>query len=64
MYLTGGYGMNVPLIFVAVIVSFLTIYMMNRFVKRPGNPVFVLLAQFLSATVVIFSLFEDVLNNS
>ncbi|NLM10449.1 MAG: tetratricopeptide repeat protein [Clostridiaceae bacterium] len=54
--------MNVPLVFVAFIVSLLTIYMMNRFVKRPGlGSVFVLLAQFLSATVITFSLFEDVL---
>ena len=54
--------MNVPLVFVAFIVYLLTIYMMNRFVKRPGlGSVFVLLAQFLSATVITFSLFEDVL---
>lgn len=54
--------MNVPLIFVAVVVSFLTIYMMHRFVKRPGViPAFILLLQFLTATVVVFSLFENVL---
>jgi len=54
--------MNVPLIFIAFIVSLLTIYMMNRFIKRPGIvSVFVLLVQFLSATVVVFSLLENVL---
>lgn len=54
--------MNVSLIFVAFVISALTLYMMNRFVKRPGIiMVFVLLVQFLSATVVIFSLAEKVL---
>ncbi|ANX01347.1 hypothetical protein CSTERLE_07080 [Thermoclostridium stercorarium subsp. leptospartum DSM 9219] len=53
--------MNISLVFVAFVVSFLTIYMMHRFVKRPGVfLVFVLIIQFLSATVVIFSLLEDV----
>lgn len=53
--------MNIPLIFIALIVCLLTIYMMNRFVKRPSIfTVFILLIQFLSATVVVFTLFENV----
>jgi len=54
--------MNIPLVFVAFVVSVLTIYMMHRFVKRPGfltAPV--LLIQFLSASVLIFALIENVL---
>jgi len=54
--------MNIPLIFVAFIISLLTIYMMHRFVKKPGVLlIVVLLVQFLAATVVVFSLFENVL---
>lgn len=57
--------MNVPLIFVSIVVSVLTIYMMHRFVKRPGLILVpVLLIQFLSATVLVFSLIENVLTVS
>lgn len=54
--------MNIPLIFVTLIVCLLTIYTMHRFVRRPGvGLVFILLIQFLSATILLFSLFENVL---
>ncbi|HZK28394.1 MAG TPA: tetratricopeptide repeat protein [Thermoclostridium sp.] len=53
--------MNVPLIFIALIVCLFTIYMMNRFVRRPGIfTILILIIQFLSATIVVFSLFENV----
>ncbi len=54
--------MNIPFIFVAVVICLLALYMMNRFVKRPGVvPILVLIVQFLAATVTVFSLFENVL---
>ena len=51
--------MNIPLIFIALIVCLLTIYMMNRFVKRPNIYCFILLIQFLSYCSIIYS-FENV----
>lgn len=54
--------MNIPLVFTALIICLLAIYMMNRFVKRPGiGFVFILLIQILSATVIVFSLIDNVL---
>lgn len=54
--------MNIPLIFVAFVIGLLTIYMMNRFIKRPGfGLAFILLIQFLSATVAVFSVLENVM---
>lgn len=54
--------MNFPLIFVAVIIGLLAIYIMNRFIKRPGiGLILVLICQFMAATVTVFSLFDGVL---
>lgn len=54
--------MNIPLIFAAVVICLLALYIMNRFVKRPGpGSVLILIMQFLAATVTVFSLFENVL---
>lgn len=53
--------MNVPFIFMAVIICLLVLYMMNRFIQRPGIvTTLILIIQFLTATVTIFSLFENV----
>ena len=54
--------MNVPLVFVAVITCLMSLYMMHRFIRRPEVvPVILLIIQLLAATVIIFSLLEDVL---
>ncbi|MBP7176449.1 MAG: tetratricopeptide repeat protein [Thermoclostridium sp.] len=53
--------MNIPLIFTAVLICLLALYIMNRFVKRPGPGAIVILTlQLLAATVTVFSLFENV----
>lgn len=54
--------MNIPLIFAAVVICMLALYIMNRFVKRPGpGSILILIVQFVAATVAVFSLFENVL---
>lgn len=61
----GGYAMNIPLLFVAVVICLLTLYIMNRFIKRPGPvSILVLILQLLAATITVFSLFENVLTTS
>ncbi|NLO41366.1 MAG: tetratricopeptide repeat protein [Ruminiclostridium sp.] len=54
--------MNIPLIFTAVVICLLALYIMNRFVKKPSPvSILILVLQFMAATVTVFSLFEDVL---
>ena len=54
--------MNVPMIFVAVIICLMALYTMNRFIRRPGVfSIFLLLIQLLTASVTIFSIFENVM---
>jgi tetratricopeptide (TPR) repeat protein len=54
--------MNIPLIFTAVIIGLLALYMMNRFVQRPHpGLILILILQFLAATVTVFTLLENVL---
>jgi len=57
--------MNVPMIFVAIITCLLALYMMNRFIRRPGVfSAFLLLIQLLTASVTFFSILENVLTTS
>lgn len=54
--------MNVPLTFIAVITCLMALYMMNRFIKSPGVvSVLLLLIQFFAASIIVFSLIDDVL---
>jgi tetratricopeptide (TPR) repeat protein len=54
--------MDIPLIFTVIVICLLALYMMNRFVKRPGvGSMLILVLQLLAATVTVFSLFENVL---
>lgn len=54
--------MNIPMIFVAIITCLLALYMMNRFIRRPGVfSAFLLLIQLLTASVSFFSILENVL---
>lgn len=57
--------MDIPLIFVAVIIALMAIYMMNRFILRPGIvTILILIIQLLCATVTVFSILENVLTTS
>jgi tetratricopeptide (TPR) repeat protein len=54
--------MNIPLVFAVFVICLLALYIMNRFIKRPGpGSMLILIFQFLAATVAVFSLFENVL---
>ncbi len=57
--------MKIPLIFTAVLICLLALYIMNRFVKKPGpGSILILVLQFMAATVTVFSLFENVLTTA
>lgn len=57
--------MNVPLIFMAVVMCLLALYIMNRFIQRPGPvSILILLLQLSAATVTVFSLYEEVLTTA
>lgn len=54
--------MNIPMIFVVVIICLIALYTMNRFIRRPSALlILLLLIQLLTASVSIFSIFENVL---